>query len=125
MGEMEKLVKVVKLMAKTGLYFASCDGNYDQKEKDFLEAYVSGIEVVGAIDEEMKKSVYSAFDKTYSLDEIVGETQEVVEGFDADDRDVILSEIQKFINKVIRVDGCVDSKEQEEYKKWKAAFGLD
>lgn len=125
MGDMETLVKVVKLMAKTGLYFAHCDGDYSQSEKDFLESYVSGIEMIGSIDDELKQSVYSTFDHTYSLDEIVGESREVVDVFPADQRQVILKEMLHFIEKVICIDKKIDTAERTEYMKWKAALGVE
>ncbi|MBR3453941.1 MAG: hypothetical protein IKH26_01310 [Bacteroidaceae bacterium] len=124
MGDIEKLVKVVKLMAKTGLYFASCDGDYSQSEKDFLEAYVSGIEAIGSIDDELKQSVYSTFDKTYSLEEIVEDTKEMVDGFEPEQRTAVLKEMQQFIIKVIRLDNKVDSKEEAEFVKWNKALGI-
>ncbi len=124
MGDIEKLVKVVKLMAKTGLYFASCDGDYSQSEKDFLEAYVSGIESIGSIDDELKQSVYSTFDKTYSLEEIVEDTKEMVDGFEPEQRTAVLKEMQQFIIKVIRLDNKVDSKEEAEFVKWNKALGI-
>ena len=122
MGDIEKLVKVVKLMAKTGLYFASCDGDYSQR--DFLEAYVSGIESIGSIDDELKQSVYSTFDKTYSLEEIVEDTKEMVDGFEPEQRTAVLKEMQQFIIKVIRLDNKVDSKEEAEFVKWNKALGI-
>lgn len=125
MADIDKLVKVVKLMAKTGLYFAHCDGNYSQSEKDFLEAYVSGIEMIGAIDDEVKQSVYSTFDSTYTLEEVVNETEDVLEGFEPKDRGTILTEMKHFINKVIRLDEKLNTKEQAEYEKWKAALGVN
>ena len=124
MGDSDKLVKVVKLMAKTGLYFAHCDGHYNQSEKDFLEAYVSGIELIGSIDDDVKQSIYSTFDNTYTLKEIVSETEEVLNGLSAKEQEIILLEIDKFIKKVIHVDDKVESKEQFEYRKWKEALGL-
>ena len=122
MGDIEKLVKVVKLMAKRGLYFANCDGDYRQSEKDFLEAYVSGIEAIGAIDDEVKQSVFATFNNTYSLEEIVEETKEMVDGFEPEQRAAILTEMQNFIIKVIRLDNKVDSKEKDEFVKWKTAL---
>ena len=41
---MEKLANVVRLMAKTGLFFANCDGQYAQPEKDFIHGFIAQIE---------------------------------------------------------------------------------
>ena len=58
-------------MAKTGLFFASADGDYSDKEKNFIEGFISGIENIGDIDDELKAKVNDATSHTYTLDEIV------------------------------------------------------
>ena len=44
---MEKLINTITLMAKTGLFFASADGDYSDKEKNFIDGFISGIENIG------------------------------------------------------------------------------
>ena len=66
---MEKLANVVRLMAKTGLFFANCDGQYAQPEKDFIHGFIAQIEQVGTIDEELKREVTGAIDRKYTLEE--------------------------------------------------------
>ena len=54
---MNKIVSVIKLMAQTGLFFANVDGQYDSKEKEFIENFVASIEQVGDLEPELKADV--------------------------------------------------------------------
>ena len=40
---MDKLIAVIKLVAKTGLFFANVDGEYDAKEREFIENFIANI----------------------------------------------------------------------------------
>lgn len=121
---MEKVLATIKLMAKTGLFFAHCDGNFGDREQHFINTFLSSILEVGDIDEQLKSDVKDSLNHTYTLDEIVGETRQLVEGFNDDERKAILFTVGQFIQKVISADERVESQEQENYKKWKEAFGL-
>ncbi len=101
---MEKLINTITLMAKTGLFFASADGDYSDKEKNFIEGFISGIENIG------------------TLDEIVKETQQLLEGFSPDEQSAIKKSLKAFVNKVIDADCERKSTEQENYLAWKKAI---
>ena len=121
---MEKVINTIKLMAKAGLFFASCDGNFAERERDFLESFVENIESVGDISDELKAEVKDSLNHTYNLDDIVKETLQLVEGFNEDERKAILVTTSLFIHKVIMADQREDSKERENYLLWMKAVGL-
>ena len=121
---MEKIVNVVKLMAQTGLFFANCDGNYDQRERDFIENFISGIEKVGDIEPELKQSLKDSLCQQYTFDQIVSDTKELTDGFNDDERKVILITIDQFINDVVKLDGELCQKEKSNYENWQKEFGL-
>ncbi len=121
---MEKIIDTIKLMAKTGLFFANSDGNFAERERDFLENFVGGIESVGDISDELKAEVKDTLNHSYDLDGIVRETLQLVEGFNDDERKAILVTTSLFIRKVILSDTRVESKERENYELWKKAVGL-
>ena len=114
---MEKIVNVVKLMAKTGLFFANCDGNYDQRERDFIENFISSIEMVGDVDPALKQSLKDSL-------QIVSDTKDLTDGFNEDERKVILITIDNFISNVVKLDGELCQKEKTNYESWQKAFGL-
>lgn len=122
---MEKLENVVRLMAKTGLFFANCDGQYAQPEKDFIKSFIAQIEQVGTIDEELKREVTGAIDRKYTLEEIVRDTQEVLEGFNRDEQKAILLTIDAFVAKVIKADKRMAEAENANRMAWKKQFNLD
>lgn len=119
---MEKLINTITLMAKTGLFFASADGDYSDKEKNFIEGFISGIENIGDIDDELKAKVNDATSHTYTLDEIVKETQQLLEGFSPDEQSAIKKSLKAFVNKVIDADCERKGVEQENYLAWKKAI---
>ena len=136
---MNKIVNVIKLMAQTGLFFANVDGQYDSKEKEFIENFVASIEQVGDLEPELKADVTDSLNHTYELPAIIEAdslnhtyelpaiieaTKDLVDGFSDEERAAILGSIQSFIERVIAIDGEVHPAEEESFKQWKAAFGV-
>ena len=120
---MEKLINTITLMAKTGLFFASADGDYSQQEKDFIEGFVGGIENIGDIDDELKAKVKDATKHTYTLEEIVKETLELLDGFTPTEQQAIKESLRAFVSKVIDADFERKGIEQDNYLLWiKALF---
>ena len=122
---MERIIEIVRLMAKTGLFFASADGIYQQRERQYINDFVSGIEQIGSITPELKGEVYGALNKPYKIEEIIRDTNNLLEGFTNDERRAIIASIEGFINKVIRADGHVHPLERENFRLWKTTFGLN
>lgn len=120
----EKLSDSIMLTAKAGLFFASCDGEFSQKEKEFIEGYISSIEEVGEIPLELKVALADTINHTYTLEEIIGDTLSLVEDFNDDERKVILFTLRQFILKAIASDSRVKEKEVAAYDQWLAAVGM-
>lgn len=121
---MEKVIETIKLMAKAGLFFANCDGDFEQRERHFIDAFLEGILEVGEISDDLKGDVKDTLNHKYTVDGIIEDTKHLVEGFNADERKAILFTISQFILKVIATDEKVDSIERENYIKWKEALGI-
>ena len=121
---MEKIVDVVKLMAKTGVFFANADGCYSNKEEQYLGDFLSGMQQIGDLDDGLRKEVADTLARKYSLDEVLADTRGLLEGFSNEERTAILAAINAFIGEVVRADGQVHPLEEENYKMWKRAFGL-
>lgn len=121
---MEKIVSTVKLMAKTGLFFANCDGNFDKREHDFIENFLSGIQSVGDIDDELKNDVLDTLNHKYTLNGIVEETKQLIDGFNDDERKAILVTISQFVLKVLAKDKRIESLERANYEEWKKLLGV-
>lgn len=121
---MEKLKNSILLTAKAGLFFASCDGDFSNKEKEFVEGYIQSIEEVGEIPQELKAQLRDTLNHTYTLEGIIDDTKALVEGFNEDERKAILFTLRQFIMKVIATDAHVKTKEVEYFDKWIEAVGL-
>jgi len=121
---MERIINTIKLMAKTGLFFAHCDGEYTDRERQFVEGFVSGIEQIGSIDESVKQEVLDSVNHTYTLEEVLAETKELVAKFNDDERKAILATLDGFIKKVMRVDNEIETAEKKAYVAWKIGVGL-
>ena len=121
---MEKLKNSILLTAKAGLFFASCDGDFSNKEKEFVEGYIESIEEVGEIPEELKAQLRDTLNHTYTLEGIIHDTLALVEGFNEDERKAILFTLRQFILKIIATDAHVKTKEVENFDKWLEAVGL-
>ncbi|MBO4821872.1 MAG: hypothetical protein J5548_10485 [Prevotella sp.] len=120
----DKLSNSILLTAKAGLFFASCDGDFSQKEREFVEGYISSIEEVGEIPSELKEAVADTINHTYTLEEIIDETLSLVEGFNDDERKAILFTLRQFILKAIASDSRVKEKEVASYDQWLKAVGM-
>ena len=121
---MERIIKTIKLMAKTGLFFAHCDGVYTEHEKEFVEGFVGGIEQIGSIDDSLKNEVLDSVNHIYTLDEIVEETNHLIGDFNDDERKAILATIDGFIKKVMSADEKTNSAERTAYNDWKEKVGF-
>ena len=120
----DKLKDTITLTAKAGLFFANCDGDFSQRENDFIEGYIASIEDVGEIPEDLKVEVRDTLNHRYTLDGIIAETNDLVSGFNDDERKAILFTLRQFILKVISADARVKTKEVECYDQWLEAVGF-
>lgn len=120
---MQKLADAIRLMAKTGLFFANADGHYSDEEKKYITDFVLNLELIGDVDSELKAQVMDSVNHAYSLDEIVAETQALLSGFSLEEQKAIRQSMEAFVNDIIMADGNRCSAEQENYSKWKEAIG--
>jgi hypothetical protein len=121
---MDKLIAVIKLVAKTGLFFANVDGEYDTKEREFIENFIANIEEVGSIEDELKDDVKDTLNHTYTLDDIVSDTKALIDGFNDEESDAILKTLNAFVTNVIKADGKVVDEEATTYNEWRAQLGI-
>lgn len=121
---MEKISSVVKLMAKTGVFFTNADGIYMDYEKQYIDNFVSSMEHIGGVAPKLRKEVYGMLDCKHTLEEVIADTRALLEGFRVEERQAVLNAIKGFIKKTIHADRHVHPLERENYKLWKQAFGL-
>ena len=116
----EAIEKIIKLMAKAGLFFARADGQYDVREKSFIANFIDKLSAVGPADE-VEALLAGALDKQYSLDEVIADTKDLLDDFNPTERGAILLMIDGFIEQVISADGKKTSDEIENFTAWQKA----
>ena len=112
----------VKLVAKTGLFFACVDGEYSESEKIFIENYINNLAKVGPVDE-VKEMLENALNVRFTLDEVIADTRERL-GYvpEPEDKKAIVMSMFNFIQHVITADGVEHPNEVEALQKWAEAL---
>ena len=109
---------IVKLAAKTGLFFACVDGEYDASEEQFIHTYVDKLSQVGDVSE-VRDMLEHATDQPITLEEVIDETRQLLNSLSTPaDRQAVVWALYRFINKVVLVDGVVHPRESEAFEKW-------
>ena len=113
---------VVKLVAKTGLFFSCVDGEYADSERQFIENYLSQLSKVGPIDE-VEEMLRNALHNHFTLDEVVADTKALLAQFDRPgDRQMVIMSLYQFIDKVIKADGVENPDERQALIDWAKAL---
>ena len=116
----KKIAEVIDLMAKAGLFFAKVDGQYEGGEKKFIEKYLSTLSEFGDV-EDIKGKLEGYLNETFTLEQIIDDTKELVKDFSKVEKAAILASIATFIQKVIKADGDKETAEVAAYAAWKNA----
>jgi hypothetical protein len=122
---MEQILDIIKLTAKTALFFAHCDGEYSQRERDFVEGYLAGIEQFGDVPEELKTDVRDTLNHQYELYPLLAETKGLIDDFTLYEKAAVLHTIDEFVQQVIKADGEERKSERENYAQWKRELGIE
>lgn len=111
------------LVAKTGVFFAKCDGVYDEREKEFIGNFIAELKKSESdvTDDALAIAAKSA-DSKYTLSEIISATKVYLTPFNPDEKKAILDTLSEFISSVIKADSVLLDKETENYAQWKASL---
>lgn len=121
---MDNTLASVKLMVKTGRFFAFCDGNYDDNERRLMDAFAQSVDMLADVNDEEKKRVMETLDEVCTLDQLIAETQDLLEKSHPRERQRILDVFDQFIRMVIASDHHVDRSELASYMEWRRKMGL-
>lgn len=119
---MEKKYEMMALLAKTGLFFANCDGNYDRSEQRFISAYIETLSENEHIPNTISSMLHDTIKQTYTLETILSDTRAHLTGFNSDECHAIIRVIKDFITRLIAADGRIDSNEQRYFNEWMLFF---
>ncbi len=116
----KKIADVIDLMAKTGLFFAKADGQYEGGEKKFIEKFLGRLAEYGDV-ADLQSKLEGYLNESFTIEQIVEETNALVSDFNKVEKAAILAAISSFIQKVIKSDGEQESAEVAAYAVWKNA----
>ncbi len=114
--------KTIKLLAKVGLFFAKADGKYTDKEENFIAKFIDRLAGDGDDRKEAEALLEGYLDKTFTLDEIIADTKDLLSGFNETEQGVITLMLNGFIDQVIEADGKESAAELKNYEAWQKAI---
>lgn len=121
---MSKLKEIQLLVAKTGVFFANCDGEYDKKEKEFIAKFILNMIHKGIDIDESLNELIDVKHSNISIEEVVLETKEFLNSIDREEQILTISMMKEFIERLINIDGVKHEKEVEYFNKWKQEISL-
>jgi len=113
----DSIEKIIKLIVKLGLFFAHCDGSYSAKERSFITRFVEKLADKGDIDD-IKDVLGDSINKTYTLDEVITETNNLLDDFEGNDRAAVKATLLGFAQQVIQSDNNECKVEIENLDAW-------
>lgn len=109
--------KIIKLIVKLGLFFAHCDGTYSDKERSFITNFIQKLASQGNVDD-LKAILGDSINRAYTLDEIVADTNDLLDDFQGNDRAAIKATLLGFAQQVINSDSNQDRAELAYLDAW-------
>ena len=110
------------LIARTRVFFANCDGEYDKLEDKFISEFIlrmidRGVEVKDSL-----KELIDIKSEKCSIDDVINSTKAFLNQVNEDEKPRIVDIIKDFIEKLINADGVVHPNEVKYFEQWKAEF---
>ena len=110
------------LIARTGVFFANCDGEYDKLEDKFISEFIlrmidRGVEVKDSL-----KELIDIKSEKCSIDDVINSTKEFLAQVNEDEKPQVVDMLKGFIEKLINVDGVLHPNEVKYFDKWKDEF---
>lgn len=115
---MNKKVKMIELCSKIGVFFGSCDGNYSDDERNFVSSFINKLKTEDTINNEVENLMNGVLEKSYTIEEIIDETNQILEGLGKDDKKYLKDLLCQFIESVIKADGVLHPNEIKFYEQW-------
>lgn len=121
---MDKIITSVRLMTKTGRFFANCDGNYDIKERQLINGFAKSVNILSDLNKIQQDSVEDAANQDCTLDELIQETEELLSQYNAEERQRLLEVYNQYVRMTIEIDNRITREEVTSYKEWCQRLGI-
>lgn len=110
--ELTKHEQFALLIVKAGVFFANCDGKYDETEQTFIDDYVDRLHGISEMTDNVFVAIKSIVPKSLTIDEIISETNTLLSKLDDKNFEKAKGAMLSFVDKVIAADGVDHPKEQ-------------
>ncbi|MBQ2397970.1 MAG: hypothetical protein II304_13205 [Bacteroidales bacterium] len=119
---MNKLKEIQMLVARTGVFFANCDGEYDKLEDKFISEFILQMIKDGIEIEDSLKELIDIKSEKCSIDDIINSTKEFLNQVTEEEQTTTIDLMKDFIEKVINADGVIHPNEEKYFNQWKSEF---
>lgn len=119
---MNAIEKSAILYAKTGVFYANCDGEYDERERDFITRFVDELEKQESISGATKAAIGNVLNTPQSFADVIKDTRDLLQEFNEAEQKAILYQFNEFIKRVIDADGKLHPNEEKYFEEWKNEF---
>lgn len=114
------LISNIELVIKTGCVFANCDGSFDKREEQFVKDFISTLVDERLIVPSLSAKLNSMTEQQYSFEDVISETNTLLNSMTEPDRKHIKALFVDFIEKLIKADDVIAPQETELFNRWKS-----
>ena len=118
MENLKTLEQVVKLVAKTGLFFAKVDGEYTEREQAFMQAYIDQLVQAGGTTEEVEALIGNLEQETITLDEVIADTHALLNSLPPNDARIVKIMLFSYVSDIVAADGDDCPAEKAAFETW-------
>ncbi len=119
---------LTRLTAQTALFFANCDGDYTEKERENIERFKDMVyEYLDGMSEGSSDAIeflFDGIDRPCTIDEIMSMTHRFTDNLDDKDRKETIESIDWLVSQIVEADERADMQTDEYYKMWIKEFKL-
>ena len=119
---------LTRLTAQTALFFANCDGDYTEKERENIERFKDMVyEYLDGMHEGSSDAIeflFDGIDRPCTIDEIMAMTHRFTDNLEDKDRKGTIESIDWLVSQIIEADERDDMRTEEFYKMWCKEFKL-
>lgn len=119
---------LTRLTAQTALFFANCDGDYTEQERENIERFKDMVyDYLDGMNEGSSDAIeflFDGLDQPCTIDDIMTMTHRFTDELEEKDRKGTLEAIDWLVKKIIDADEREDTRTMEYYYMWRKEFGL-
>ena len=115
---LQTIEQTIRLVAKTGLFFASLDGDYSQGERNFIDNYKNRLAQVGPVSD-VQQTFDTIWDHPITLQEVINDTRTLLDQLPTPgDKQAVVATLAHYIQQVIWADGNEHPAERDAAIAW-------